>query len=220
MTINKTSIKDINSNFAKFDLALICEEKYKSLKHTDMVVYTMLKNQESLSIASVKAGKTRYVDNNGYIFISISQKKLCKLLRLSNPTLKSSLDRLEKCELIENVQVGTMQCNRIYVGNAESTTTLGEYITKIGIELDEERAAEEEKIPNIKVANKKDLSGTTDKPINVKKNIDTYSIHENKEKYTSKKTEMKKGILSFEGDYVNNPNLDDEIEEAMKNKWK
>lgn len=218
MAINKTSVKDIDKNFAKFDLALICEAKYESLKHTDMVVYTMLKNQESLSVASVKNGNKRYVDSNGYIFISISQKKLCKLLRLSNPTLKASLDRLEKCELIESVQVGTMQCNRIYVGNAESTTTLGEYITKIGIELDEDKG--EEKIPSIKVANKKDLSVGADKPVNIKKNIDTYSIHKKNEKYTSKKTEMKKGILSFEGDYVNNPNLDDEIEEAMKNKWK
>ena len=138
MSIIKTSIRNIDSNFAKFDLALICEEKYAKLKHIDMVIYTMLKNQESLSIASVKNGNKTYVDSNGYIFISIRQDKLCKILRTTRPTLKSSLDRLSKCDLIEVVNVGNMKCNRIYVGNAETTITLGEYINKIGIELDEQ----------------------------------------------------------------------------------
>lgn len=184
MAINKTNIKDVEKNFAKFDLALICEDRYKELKHTDMVVYTMLKNQESLSIASVKNGNMRYVDSNGYVFISISQKKLCKLLKLSNPTLKASLDRLEKCELIENMQVGTMQCNRIYVGNTEATTTLGDYIKKIGIELENEKK-EEEKKPSIKVTNKKDLSVGADKSDKANKKPTT-SISKDKEKYTGK----------------------------------
>lgn len=164
MAINKTNVNDVEKNYAKFDLALICEEKYKSLKHTDMVIYTMLKNQESLSIASVKKGKMNYVDSNGYIFIEISQKKLCKILKITNPTLKASLDRLEACELIENIQIGSMKCNRIYVGSTESTITLGEYITKIGIELEAEKEKEKEKVPTIKVTNKKDLSVGADKP--------------------------------------------------------
>ena len=165
MAIVKTSIRNIDSNFAKFDLALICEEKYSKLKHIDMVVYTMLKNQESLSIASVKNGSKTYVDSNGYIFISIRQDKLCKILRTTRPTLKSSLDRLSKCDLIEVVNMGNMLCNRIYVGNAESTITLGEYINKIGLELDEV-VDFKPKIDVVKVEeeeNKKASSDKTDK---------------------------------------------------------
>lgn len=190
MSVNKTNVKDIERNFAKFDLALICEEKYKALKHIDMVVYTMLKNQESLSIASVKNGNMKYVDKNGFIFISISQDKLCKILRTTKPTLKASLDRLAKCELVESVNVGTMKCNRIYVGNAESNITLGEYVKKIGAELDEEQ---EEKTPSINVVNVSDenkkvapapTETTNNKTDN--KNIDTDSIPQNEKKYTKK----------------------------------
>lgn len=136
MTIIKTNINNINSNFAKFDLSLICEDKYKDLKHVDMVVFTMLKNQESLSINSVKNGSKKYVDSKGYIFVTVSQEKLCKIVRTTKPTLIASLKRLEACNLIQVLKTGNMQCNRIYVGNPESTTTLGEYINKIGIELD------------------------------------------------------------------------------------
>lgn len=187
MSVNKTNVKDIERNFAKFDLALICEEKYKALKHIDMVVYTMLKNQESLSIASVKNGNMKYVDKNGFIFISISQDKLCKILRTTKPTLKASLDRLAKCELVESVNIGTMKCNRIYVGNAESNITLGEYVKKIGAELDEEQ---EEKTPSINVVNVSDENKkvapapteTTNKNTD-NKNFDTSNISQNKEKY-------------------------------------
>lgn len=189
MAIVKTSIRNIDSNFAKFDLALICEEKYAKLKHIDMVVYTMLKNQESLSIASVKKGSKTYVDSNGYIFISIRQDKLCKILRTTRPTLKSSLDRLSKCDLIEVINVGNMQCNRIYVGNAESTITLGEYINKIGLELDED-VSFKPSIDVVKVEeNKKALSSGIDKAKG--KEIDSFSdsISQNDKKY-SKKTKI------------------------------
>lgn len=220
MSVNKTNVKDIERNFAKFDLALICEEKYKALKHIDMVVYTMLKNQESLSIASVKNGNMKYVDKNGFIFISISQDKLCKILRTTKPTLKASLDRLAKCELVESVNVGTMKCNRIYVGNAESNITLGEYVKKIGAELDEEQ---EEKTPSINVVNVSDenkkvapapTETTNNKTDN--KNIDTDSIPQNEKKYTKKinenYTNKQKNILSL----LNSRGIEDvKIEEAL-----
>lgn len=167
MGVIKTHVGEIKSNYAKFDLALICEEKYKSLKHIDMVTYTMLKNQESLSINSVKMGNKRYVDKNGYVFIEISQIKLAKILNTTRPTLKASLDRLQACELVEVIQLGNNKCNRIYVGTAESTTTLGDYIKNIGIELDEELEEFEPKINVVSVGDiKKDLSDNTDKSDN------------------------------------------------------
>ena len=167
MAIEKTNINDvIDKNYAEFDLGLLCEETYKSLKHIDMVVYTILNNQHGLSVRTTLNGNKKYVDKNGYIFIGIGQDKLCKLLRTTRPTLLASLKRLEEAELIEVVNVGNMKCNRIYVGKLKRTITLGEYMRNLGIE---ENEAIEETTPsidvvNIKDINKKDSSAPTDKP--------------------------------------------------------
>ena len=169
MTIEKTNINDvIDKNYAEFDLGLLCEETYKSLKHIDMVVYTILNNQHGLSVKTTLNGSKKYVDKNGYIFIGIGQDKLCKLLRTTRPTLLASLKRLEEVELIEVVNVGNMKCNRIYVGKLKRTITLGEYMKNLGIE---ENEAIEETAPSIDVVNindisKKDSSAPTDKSIN------------------------------------------------------
>lgn len=222
MAVIKTSISNVESNFAKFDLALICEAKYEKLKHIDMVVYTMLKNQETLSINSVKNGNKRYVDSNGYVFVSISQNKLCKILKTTKPTLAASFKRLEECELIENVKMGPMECNRIYVGSAESTTTLGEYVTKIGIELDEEI---EEKVPTIKVTNINKKADTQPQvsTTNNKNRSSNKIINQNSKNYNPKN---KNGIKLAKskvkvGDNIVDPNsLDNEtIEKLSKDKW-
>lgn len=180
MTIIKTNINNISSNFAKFDLSLICEDKYKDLKHIDMVVFTMLKNQESLSINSVKGGSKKYVDDKGYIFVTVSQEKLCKIVRTTKPTLITSLKRLESCSLIQVIKTGNMQCNRIYVGNPESTITLGEYISKIGAELDDDIKNDEitintvnindEDFNNNQAATAKEAQKLTKKPAAPRKN--------------------------------------------------
>ena len=137
MTIEKTNINDvIDKNYAEFDLGLLCEEAYKSLKHIDMVVYTILNNQHGLSV------------------------------RTTRPTLLASLKRLEEAELIEVVNVGNMKCNRIYVGKLKRTITLGEYMRNLGIEENEtiEETTPSIDVLNIKDINKKDLPAPTDKP--------------------------------------------------------
>lgn len=219
MGIVRTNVNDIERNFAKFDLALICEDKYKSLKHIDMVVYTMLKNQESLSIASVRGGNKRYVDKNGNIFISVSQEKLSKILNTTRPTLKASLDRLSKCDLIEVLIMGNMKCNRIYVGKAESTITLGEYINKIGTELDEDV---EEFTPSIEVAtidsiNKKADTGKVSTGQKSKINNSNTIIHKNN-KNNTKKTKFH----NLENESIHNYSKDElekMLQESQKGKF-
>lgn len=157
MTIIKTNINDIEKNFAKFDLALICEDMYKGLSDSDKILYTILKNQESLSIKNVQNGNMRYVDSNGYIFIEISQAKLCKLLGKSEPTIRKSLNSLAKVGLIERVSSGYQKCDKIYVGNTVSTLTLGDYFKKISVELEEENKKEDKKI-NIKASRIEDIN--------------------------------------------------------------
>lgn len=146
MAIEKTNINDIiDKNYAEFDLGLICEDRYKTLKHIDMVVYTLLNNQHGLSIKTTLNGSKKFVDKNGYVFISIGQDKLCKLLRTTRPTLNSSLKRLEEVGLIEVVNIGNMKCNRIYVGKLKRTITLGDYMKDISI------GEEDEFIPSIEM---------------------------------------------------------------------
>lgn len=220
----KTHIGEIKNNYAKFDLALICEEKYKSLKPIDMVTYTMLKNQESLSINSVRLGNKRYVDKNGYVFIEISQIKLAKILNTTRPTLKASLDRLQTCELIEVVFLGNNKCNRIYVGEAESTTTLGDYIKNIGLELDEDL---EEFEPTIKVVKADDIEEGNKKadapqqaPAKETNKNKSYnpSVSQNKTKYNGKKTSQhiinQRGLENYDAQ-----ELEKRLLENQKQKW-
>ena len=205
MTIEKTNINDvIDKNYAEFDLGLLCEEAYKSLKHIDMVVYTILNNQHGLSVRTTLNGNKKYVDKNGYIFIGIGQDKLCKLLRTTRPTLLASLKRLEEAELIEVVNVGNMKCNRIYVGKLKRTITLGEYMRNLGIE---ENETIEETTPsidalNIKDINKKDLPAPTDKP-NTNQNKKSNSNNSIPQKQDNDTRKSKK--KNFGDNYQNKP---------------
>lgn len=204
MAITKTNINDVtDKNYAEFDLGLLCEETYKSLKHIDMVVYTILNNQHGLSVRTTLNGNKKYVDKNGYIFIGIGQDKLCKLLRTTRPTLLASLKRLEEAELIEVVNVGNMKCNRIYVGKLKRTITLGEYMRNLGIE---ENEAIEETTPSIDVVNIKDINkkavtaGTDTTNSNSKNNNSNNSIPQKQDNDTRK---SKKN--NFGNNYQNKP---------------
>ena len=192
MAIEKTNINDIiDKNYAEFDLGLICEDKYKTLKHIDMVVYTLLNNQHGLSIKTTLNGSKKFVDKNGYVFISIGQDKLCKLLRTTRPTLNSSLKRLEEVGLIEVVNTGNMKCNRIYVGKLKRTITLGDYMKDMSI------GEEDEFIPSIEMETideiKDNKKASTEPPVKAdnKNNDFNNSIPQNDKKYASKKEENK-----------------------------
>ena len=156
MAIIKTNISEVEEVFAKLDLALICEEKYQSLKQFDWVVYAILKNQEGLSKRSYLMGNKSYVDKYNNVFVRISQKKLAKLLKTSIPTLRNSLNRLVEVDLLEIHVVGQNECNIMYIGNPERTITFGEYIESIGKALEDEDNAKDFK-PSINVDNIKDL---------------------------------------------------------------
>ena len=227
MAIEKTSIKDvIDKNYAEFDLGLLCEEEYKSLKHIDMVVYTILNNQHGLSVKTTLNGSKRFVDKNGYIFISIGQDKLCKLLRTTRPTLNSSLKRLAEVGLVEVANVGNMQCNRIYVGKLKRTITLGDYMKdmSIGEEIDF--------VPNIEVQTINELeinkkASTDCEPVKAanqnRNNIDTNSIPQNSKKYSWKNMENKNKAGKGASANVNNT-FDQygakELEEMLREKQK
>ena len=205
MAIDKTSIKDIiDKNYAEFDLGLLCEDKYKSLKHIDMVVYTLLNNQHGLSVKTTLNGSKRYIDKSGYIFISIAREKLCKVLRTTRPTLNASLKRLQELELIEVVNVGNMKCDRMYIGKLKRTITLGDYMKSMSIE--ESEVVEHE--PKIDAINIEDIKENENKKAPTfaeeganaenKNNFNNNSIPQNTKKDTKKSKENMETIPKSE----------------------
>ena len=197
MAIIKTNINEVEEVFAKMDLALICEERYNSLKQFDWVVYTILKNQEGLSKRSYLMGNKSYVDKYNNVFVRISQKKLAKLLKTSIPTLRNSLNRLVEVELLEIHVVGQNECNIMYIGNPVRTITFGEYVENIGKALEDEDNVKDFK-PSINVDNVKDLkpnkkapTGGTVEAQNPKKQIDNNIIPQNTKIDSYKKKESK-----------------------------
>ena len=194
MAINKTNINEVEQVFAKLDLALVCEEQYSSLKQFDWVVYAILKNQEGLSKRSYLMGNRSYVDKYDNVFVRISQQKLAKLLKTSIPTLKASLDRLVKVDLLEVNVVGKNECNIMYVGNPIRTITFSEYVDSIGKALEDEK---EDFKPTINVDNVKDLKvnkkASTVAPVeahNPKKQIDNNIIPQNSGNDTKKDEDL------------------------------
>ena len=142
MSIKKTNIKNIaNNDYAKFDLGLLCESKYKKLKPIDKLLYTILLNQHTLSLYTTSNGSSKYVDKYGDIFIRMSQEILCKILDVSKPTLIAALKRLEDIELIEIHRTGIKQSNKMYIGSLDKTLTYGDYMDM----LHDEKIKEEKK---------------------------------------------------------------------------
>ena len=222
MAIIKTNINEVEEVFAKLDLALICEEKYSSLKQFDWVVYAILKNQEGLSKRSYLMGNKSYVDKYNNVFVKMSQKKLAKLLKTSIPTLRNSLNRLVEVELLEIHVVGQNECNIMYIGNPERTITFGEYIENIGKALEDEDNAKDFK-PSINVDNVKDLENkkaSTVPPVKAEnKNIkDNNSIHKNKKKYTKniKENNGNKVLKNKHNDTVKNTFTEYDADELEK----
>ena len=233
MAIEKTSVKDIlDKNYAEFDLGLLCEEAYKSLKHIDMVVYTLLNNQHGLSVKTTLSGSKRYVDKNGFIFVSIGQDKLCKLLRTTKPTLNASLKRLQELDLVEVVSIGNMKCNRMYVGKLKRTLTLGDYMKNMNIEEEINEPMPTIDVLNIEEAkkmakNKKASSTAIDEAqnINISKSNNSInkSIPQNNKKDTKKSKTMKNKFNNGTNNHFENygeKELEELLKESQKEKFK
>ena len=204
MAIEKTSVKDkLDKNYAEFDLGLLCEEAYKGLKHIDMVVYTLLNNQHGLSVKTTLSGSKRYVDKNGFIFVSIGQDKLCKLLRTTKPTLNASLKRLQELDLVEVVSIGNMKCNRMYVGKLKRTLTLGDYMKNMNIEEEIN-----EPMPTIDVLNIEEA-----KKMAKNKNASSTAIDE------AQKTNISKSNNSINKSIPQNNKKDTKKSKTIKNKF-
>ena len=193
--MKRTNIKEVAKRYAELDFALICEERYSSLKQIDWVVFAILKNQESLSLHSYEKGNASYVDEDMNVFIRISQEKLSKLLKMSIPTLRASLKRLEAAELIETIVTGVNKCNKIYCGEPIRTITFEEYFKRIGTDIEAEPV---EAKPTINVTNVNEMKKApvvqpteASEKSSLNRNNSKDNIPQSKKTYNSKNKEFK-----------------------------
>lgn len=95
--------------YAQLPLFLYEDEKYSHLSLIDIHLYTTLFNRYRLSL------KNNMRDENGY-YVIYTRKDLCKALRCTEPTLRKSLKKLAKENLIEDVPMKLKYlANKIYL---------------------------------------------------------------------------------------------------------
>ena len=90
---------------------LFTDPEYETLTALAKVLYGVLLDRESLS------DKNKWVDDRGRIFVYMTNKTICRLLRISDKTATKILVELEEIDLIQRVRQGQGKPSRIYVKN-------------------------------------------------------------------------------------------------------
>lgn len=86
---------------------LFTDPEYETLTALAKVLYGVLLDRESLS------DKNKWVDDRGRIFVYMTNKTICRLLRISDKTATKILVELEKIDLIQRVRQGQGKPSRI-----------------------------------------------------------------------------------------------------------
>lgn len=100
--------------FYRTPKALFTEPEYEKLTIPAKALYGILLDRESLS------DKSGWFDDNGRIFVYMTNKSICKTLNISDKTATKLLVELEEIDLIQRVR----QATRIYVKNFLDTKSL------------------------------------------------------------------------------------------------
>ena len=97
--------------FYRTPKALFTEPEYENLTVPAKVLYGILLDRESLS------DKCGWFDDNGRIYVYMTNKSICKALNISDKTATKLLVELEEMDLIQRVRQGQGKPTRIYVKN-------------------------------------------------------------------------------------------------------
>jgi len=105
--------------FYQLPKALFAEERYQGLSLEAKLLYTLMRDRYRLSL------KNNWRDAMG-VFIKMTRKAICALLKRSEPTVRKIIAELKKFGLIIEKRVGLTQANKIYVQllAGESETSL------------------------------------------------------------------------------------------------
>lgn len=90
---------------------LFTDPEYETLTALAKILYGILLDRESLS------DKSGWFDDRGRIFVYMTNRSICRLLRISDKTATKILVELEEIDLIQRVRQGQGKPNRIYVKN-------------------------------------------------------------------------------------------------------
>lgn len=97
--------------FYRTPKVLFTEPEYEELTALAKILYGILLDRESLS------DKSGWFDDRGRIFVYMTNRSICRLLRISDKTATKILVELEEIDLIQRVRQGQGKPSRIYVKN-------------------------------------------------------------------------------------------------------
>lgn len=95
--------------FYRTPKVLFTEPEYAELTALAKILYGILLDRESLS------DKSGWFDDRGRVFVYMTNRSICSLLRISDKTATKILVELEEIDLIQRVRQGQGKPNRIYV---------------------------------------------------------------------------------------------------------
>ena len=85
------------------------EGEFNGLDNNAIVAYSLLRDRHDLST------KNQWINENGEIYLLFTREELCKLLRLSEPTVIKTMKTLKKFNLVEEERQGLGKPNKIYL---------------------------------------------------------------------------------------------------------
>ena len=104
--------------FYRTPKVLFTEPEYQEMTALAKILYGILLDRESLS------DKSGWFDDRGRIFVYMTNRSICRLLRISDKTATKILVELEEIDLIQRVRQGQGKPNRIYVKDFLDTESL------------------------------------------------------------------------------------------------
>lgn len=104
--------------FYRTPKVLFTEPEYEELTALAKILYGILLDRESLS------DKSGWFDDRGRIFVYMTNRSICRILRISDKTATKILVELEEIDLIQRVRQGQGKPNRIYVKDFLDTESL------------------------------------------------------------------------------------------------
>ncbi len=105
------SLNDSDPEQIYIPKALLEIDDFKGLKSKEVLLYSFLLNRLREPFDFIQKG----YDENGYTFVHFKIDDLCELLNQSKSTVISLKKKLQQYGLIEEVEVGNNQPNRIYL---------------------------------------------------------------------------------------------------------
>ena len=105
------SLNDLDSEQIYIPKALLENDDFKGLNSKEVLLYSFLLNRLREPFDFIQKG----YDENGHTFVQFKVDDLCELLNQSKSTVISLKKKLQQYGLIEEVQVGNNQPNRIYL---------------------------------------------------------------------------------------------------------